>query len=117
MFDIFSDTKNRINKIILKISVLRTKKERKDKCVYGPGKPSFGYKCNHCENSNTICLDVNIDIDKTDYSFITSSGKLLKTLETFCFPSVKIRKINKRYQYKRNVQKRKKLKNRWLLKH
>jgi len=73
MFDIISDFENKkVNEITLNIKVLRTKKERGDECVFGPGKPSYKLRCNQCENNNTICLSVNVSIDNIGYSYVTA---------------------------------------------
>ena len=76
--------KKEANKISLEIRVLRTKKERRKECVYGPGKHSFGHKCNHCEKDDTICLAITEDIDGSGFSYITSSEEIIKSLGIIC---------------------------------
>jgi hypothetical protein len=80
--------KKRVNNISLKIDVLRTKKERNEGCVYGPGKPSLGHKCNHCEKNDTICLSIVADIDNIEHGFVTSDKDIIKALKTICNPSL-----------------------------
>jgi len=77
-------TKERVNKISLNIEILRTKKERSEECVYGPGKESFGHKCKHCENDGTICLSIGVDFDSIGYGYITSDEDIFKAIAKIC---------------------------------
>jgi len=88
LYDTFS--KKKVKNISLQIRVLRTKKERKKHCGYGPGEPSYGHKCEYCEKENTICLAVHEDIDGASYSYVVSDEIFIKSLEKICEPTLKV---------------------------
>jgi hypothetical protein len=80
-----------VEKIKLEIEILRSKEKRTRHCVYGPGKKSFGHKCVNCETHKMICISVEVEIDDTGFSYVSSGNETIKSLLELCNPALKIK--------------------------
>ena len=87
------DNEKSVDQIVLNIKILRGKKERRQSCVYGPGKESLGHKCDNCEDDKKLCLNVNVEIDNTGYGYVTSDEKTIYSLLNICEPVLKVKTI------------------------
>jgi len=96
LIDVFNGNKE--NKIKLEITILRTKQERYEECVYGPDNnydTEFlnRHQCKDCERNDKVCLKIKVDIDEFGWSYITSDKADMKSLVKLCEPVLKIEEI------------------------
>jgi hypothetical protein len=80
-----------VKKVKIEIELLRSKKDRTQHCVYGPGKKSYGHKCTDCETRKMICLSVHVEIDNLDFGYVSSDSETINSLLHLCDPVLEIK--------------------------